>query len=178
MLSGIPAGARVELSLAVDLTVRRIQAAGREFQGVLVKAVDADRNTITIDDDKAPPEVAGITFPVARDAGIVIDGKPGKLAGIPKGAYLNPLTLSVDQKTARGIQAEGSPRVFGEVQAVDPGKNTITVDGKTFSVAKDANMAFDGNTVTLAGIPKGAQVTVLIVCVDQKTARLIHAYRR
>jgi hypothetical protein len=63
-----------------------------------VKAVDAEKNTITVDDK---------TFAVAKDGVIVIDGKPGqlKLAELPMGTSVN-LTLRVDQKTVGFIQAK------------------------------------------------------------------------
>ena len=115
---------------------------------VLVKAVDAEKGTITFDDVKASPEIAGKIFFVAQDAGIEIDRKPGKLAGIPAGAWVS-VTLSADQQTARRLQAEGPSFPLAAVKAVDLEKHSITFEedrqppeiaGKTLPVAKDAEI--------------------------------------
>jgi RNA polymerase sigma factor (sigma-70 family) len=178
-LAGVPAGAYVDLRLTVDQqTARSLNAQGPQVLcdcgGSLVKAVDVEKNTITFD-DKARPEVAGKTFTLAKDANIAIDGKPGRLAGVPAGAYAD-LRLTVDQQSVRHVNAQG-PHVSGVVKAVNAEKNTITVDDKTFPVAKDANIAIDGKPAQLAGLPTGASVN-LSLCVDQKTARGIHTVRQ
>src|SRR4029077_1148008 len=114
------------------------------------------------------------TFTLARDARIVVDGKPGTLAGVPAGAFVT-LNLLVDQKTAWSLRAGGAlVPTFGTVlvKAVDADKNTITIkereDEKTFTLAKDANIVVDGKPGKLSGIPVGAFVT-LNLFVDQKT---------
>jgi hypothetical protein len=82
-LAAVPAGANIMVSLRVDQkTAGRIEAKGAVVDGV-VQAVDGEKNTITV------------------------DGKPAKLAAIPKGARVN-LNLSVDQKTARTVEAKES----------------------------------------------------------------------
>src|SRR5262249_51988212 len=154
---------------------------GLTANGILVKAVDAAKNTITLADDATPATLARMTCSVAKDAKINIDGKPGKLAELPPGASIW-LWLSVDQKTAIGIDAEGS--VVGNagsavVQAVDPEKNTITIDingegEKTFAVAKGAFIRIDGKPGKLAQVPKEASIS-LKLCVDQKTVKSIEA---
>jgi RNA polymerase sigma factor (sigma-70 family) len=152
-------------------------------EGAQVKAVDAEKRTITFH-DKAPAAVAGKTFPVAQDANIVIDGKPGKLSELPAGAFLN-LGFSVDRRTIRHFNAHG-PNV-GDcggslVKTVDAERNTITFDdqaragvaGKTYSVTKDAHIVIDGKVGKLTDIPSGSYVS-LALCVDQKTARSVNA---
>jgi hypothetical protein len=103
---------------------------------------------------------------VAKDANVSIDGKRGKLADLPAGAFVN-LTFAVDGKTVRHLQAQG-PQLgslqAALVKAVDVGKNTITFDGKapavvagkTFAVAKDARIKIDGKRAKLADLPPGA----------------------
>jgi hypothetical protein len=181
-LAGVPPGSVISLYLCVDQkTVCTFDAGGPQFEGVhavVVKAVDPAKNTITIDEDKSPPEVAGVTFPLAKNAFITVDSKPAKLAEIPPGALVN-LTLSVDRKTARVIQAAGPGFQDGLVKAVDAAKNSITVafprDGeKTFPVARDSDVVIDFKPGKLAGIPAGAVVN-LALCADQKTARRIEA---
>jgi hypothetical protein len=181
-LAMVPKEAFVVLTLSVDQkTVRGVHAKGFETNGVLVKAVDAAKNTITFANDGAPAAVAGKTCPVAKNAEIVIDGKPGKLAGMPSGATVW-LWLSVDQKTVLRLHAGGAALGFNGsviIQSVDAGKNTLTVDingegEKTFAVAKDADIRLDGKPTKLAALPKEATVG-LNLCVDQKTVRMIQA---
>jgi RNA polymerase sigma factor (sigma-70 family) len=184
-LAGIPLGANLHaLNLCVDQkTARSINVDGPSYHHVAVKAVDAEKNTITFD-DKAPADVAGKAVPVPADATIMIDGKPGKLVGMPAGAFVN-LVLTVDRSTVRRLDAEG-PNLGGcggsPVKSVDTVGNTITFDdkaaaevaGKTFSVAKDANIVIDGRSGNLAGLPQGSYVNVTL-SVDQGTVRQLHA---
>jgi hypothetical protein len=134
-----------------------------------VKAVDADKRTITFD-DRAKAEVAGKTFTVATDALIAIDGKPGKLTDLPAGAYVSG-KLCVDQQTVGTIHAQG-PNVSGVIKAVDTEKNTVTVDDTTYAVAKDAVIVIDGKLGPLAALPAGANSN-LTLHVDRKTVGMI-----
>jgi hypothetical protein len=187
-LTAVPKGAFVNMALKVDqATVCTLGADGPHLGGCggsMVKAVDPEKSTITFD-DKAAPDVAGKTFTITRDAGVTIEGKPGKLADVPAGAYVN-VTLTVDQQTAHQVHAQGPPVQCdcggSMVKAVDVEKNTITFDdraraevaGKTFAVAKDAYILVDNKVGTLAGIPVGALVD-LRLSLDQKTARQVRA---
>jgi RNA polymerase sigma factor (sigma-70 family) len=183
-LESVPPGAMVNFTLSVDqMTIRVIQAEGRGYANVPVKAVDVDKSTITFADDKAPPELAGKTFPVVKNCNIVIEGKAGgKLAAVTAGAFAWNVNMSVDGNTVTYLLVAG-PQIgnpFGfVVRAVDPQKNTITVDipqegDKSFIVAKDANVEIDGRPGKLASVPKDAFV-FLILSVDQKTARTVQA---
>jgi RNA polymerase sigma factor (sigma-70 family) len=173
-LAGVPAGAFVNVGLSVDSqTARNLQVEGPTLGGCggsPVSAVDAANNTITFD-EKGPADVAGETFQVAKDLWIQIDGRAGKLAEVPAGSCLN-ITLTVDQQLVRGIWAVGPPVPgFGVVKALDASKRTITVDDKTYPVAKNANIIID-NRGGLAAVPIGATVS-LRLCVDQKTVGTI-----
>jgi RNA polymerase sigma factor (sigma-70 family) len=184
-LAAIPPGSYLHaMNLRVDQqTAGSINAYGPSYHHVGVKAVDADKNTITID-DRAPPDVAGKTYPLATDPRITIDGKSGKLAGIPVGAFVN-LGLSVDGKTARVLDAEG-PGLGGcggsEVSSVSLGTNTITfaangcpdVAGKTFKVRTDAYITINGKPGKLAEVPPGAFVNATLA-VDGQTIRVLSA---
>jgi RNA polymerase sigma factor (sigma-70 family) len=169
-LAGIPAGAFLNVRLSVDAQrLLHVQAEGPTLGGCggsEVSVIDAVNNTITFA-DKGPAEVAGKTFRVAKEFWLQMDAKPGKLGELPTGSYLN-ITLAVDQQTVRSIWAVGPPVPgFGVVKAVDMQKSTITVDDRTYPVAKNANIVM-GNRGGLAEIPIGATVA-LRFCVDQKT---------
>jgi RNA polymerase sigma factor (sigma-70 family) len=184
-LTAIPQGASLHaLNLCVDQqTAQSINVEGPSFHHVPVKAIDPEKNTITID-DKAPTEVAGKTLPLTPDAGLLIDGKQGKLTGIPPGAFVN-VVLTVDMQSVRNLHAEG-PVLGGcggsMVNAVDVEKNSFTFDdkappdvaGKTITLAKDANILIDGRPGKLADLPTGSFVTVCL-SVDQSVGRSINA---
>lgn len=90
----MPPGSFVNLGLSVDRnTARQLHAQGPRLTGV-VKAVDPGANTVQVGDT---------TYPVARDAILVIDGKVGSLSGLPTGASVN-VSLRVDHKTVGLLQ--------------------------------------------------------------------------
>jgi RNA polymerase sigma factor (sigma-70 family) len=174
-LADVPAGAFVNLLLSVNRsTARRLDVEGPwvgDCGGSRVKSVDTGKNTVTFADE-ASPCVAGKTFAVAPDANLVIDGRPGRLAELPPGCFVN-LTLSVDRRKARVLLAQG-PRVRGVVKGVNAPRNTVTVGNGDFAVAKDALVVIDGRPGALAGLATGASVT-LTLRVDGKTVGMIQA---
>jgi RNA polymerase sigma factor (sigma-70 family) len=188
-LSALPVGCYVSLGLRVDQqTAGQVRAQGPsnvcDCHGSLVKAVDVSSGTITFD-DKARAEVAGKTFTLAKDALIAIDGKPGKLSDIPPGCYVQ-MNLCVDRQTVGMIHAQGPSNICdcggSLVTTVDAEKRTITFDdkartevaGKTFAVAKNANITIDGKPGKLADLPAGSYVGVWL-CVDRQTVGTINA---
>jgi hypothetical protein len=173
-LEDVPVGSFVNLGLSVDgQTARNLQCGGPNLGGCggsEISAVDAANHTITFS-DKGQPEVAGKTFSVLKNAWIQMDAQPGKLADLPTGSYLN-ITLTVDQQAVRTIWATGPPVPgIGVVKAVDVEKRTITVDDRTYPVAKNSNIVVE-NRGGLEAVPVGAQVS-LRLCVDQKTVGTI-----
>jgi len=107
---------------------------------------------------------------VRKDALIAIDGKPGKLAELPPGSFVN-MTLTVDQQAVRCVGAQG-PRVNGVVKAVEVAKNTITVADTTYQVAQDAVIVIGDKRGPLSDLPTGAFVNINLH-VDQKTIGMI-----
>jgi RNA polymerase sigma factor (sigma-70 family) len=162
-LSGLPVGAHANATLSVDRSaVCHVHVQGPTESGV-VKGVDAQKNTVVIDDK---------TFTLAKDANILIDGKTGRLSGLPKGALVD-VRLSMDQSVIRQLSAQG-PNITGYLKALDGDKSTIKVDAKTYSVAKDATIILDESVSTLASLPEGAHIG-LTLSADQRSVRVIHA---
>jgi RNA polymerase sigma factor (sigma-70 family) len=177
-LAGLPRDAHVALGLSADeKTVRRIESGGPELYG-LVKSVDAEKKTLTLEVSHGGGEQA---FRVARNAAIVIDGKRGKLAGLPTGANVT-LSAFEDHQTVQSIQARGQWIGRALVKAVDPSASTLTVEyghepingEKALPVAKDASIRIDGKPGKLAGLPVGACID-LTLGADQKSIRRIQA---
>src|SRR5262249_52630591 len=121
-------------------------------------AVDVEKRTLTVAHREGED-----TFSVAKDARIDLDGKPGHLAWLPKGANVT-LSRFVGPKTAGNIQAGGRWYFGAPVKAVDVAKNTITIkdreEEKTFVVADDARIAVDGKAARLTAVPPGAFVNL------------------
>src|SRR5262249_6445808 len=148
LLPALRAGMRVELRVATlaEKKVVSIQAEGPQVFGV-VKTVNAEKHTITLFPDARGAEN---TFRVAKDARIEIDGKPGKVAGLPPGVTVT-LSMFVDHNTAGSIQATG-PQVIGFLKAFDAQKNTITVAGTQWNRWLGKQLPIDrggDNTFTL-----------------------------
>jgi RNA polymerase sigma factor (sigma-70 family) len=90
-LAALPPGSVVAMRLWVDRqTVGMVHATGPSVPGIgVVKAVDAERSTVTVDAQ---------TYPVAKDAIIQVDGRMVRLAEVRTGISVT-LRLNVDQKT-------------------------------------------------------------------------------
>jgi serine/threonine-protein kinase len=168
-VSSLAPGALADVVISADRkSIVSMNVAGPAFQGVVVKSVNAEGSTITIDSDRQPPEVAGKTLAVARDAAVTIDDQPGTLAALPAGARVN-LTLSVDRTTIREIGANGPGFFSVPVKSVDVENGTITcesdrqpaeVAGKTFRVTKNFRIKIDGKPGKLADLAAGAFMNV------------------
>jgi hypothetical protein len=114
-LTEVPPGAVLDTHLSVDqTTIFAIWAEGAQLPSALVKAVDAEKGEITFD-DKAPAELAGKTFPVAKDAYVQIDGKPGKLAQVPQvpPVALVQQVLTENRKTESHVRQEWHNSIIG-----------------------------------------------------------------
>src|SRR5262249_15613932 len=139
---------------------RDLRAEGPNLGGCAgspVAAVDAERDTITFS-KTGTAEVAGKTFSLAPGASVQIDGRVGKLADLRAGCLANVL-LTVDQQSVRSLGARG-PGVAGVATAVDAEKGTITVEGATYAVARDAPVVIGGRQRALADLPVGVRVNL------------------
>jgi RNA polymerase sigma factor (sigma-70 family) len=168
--------------------VRGDRVARAEVRGVL-KALDADKGTITVAVGEGRGESVDKTFTVAKNAEVGVNagfGRRGafreaKLADLAPGVQV-ALQLSEDEKTVECLLAEG-PTIRGIIKAVNAEKGTLTVTTvvrptrrdeaaeekeQTWTLAKGAEVAVDdgrGKTfslkeVKLVDLPVGAQATV------------------
>jgi RNA polymerase sigma factor (sigma-70 family) len=113
-LEDIPAGALATMKLAADQqSATVIQVQGPTVYGP-IKAVAADMGTITLVLRAARGDTPAEekTFPVAKDARILLEGKDGKLADL-KADETGPavaLKLALDQKAVNSITVGGAVR--------------------------------------------------------------------
>jgi beta-lactamase regulating signal transducer with metallopeptidase domain len=196
-LADVTEGAPAILRLSPDQKeVIGIWVEGPSLKGTL-KAVDAASHSLTlsITPSKGEPE-QDKTFAVAKTAKVAIfeanvkdlKGKdksqvqPEKLADLPIGAAV-VVKLSADQKTAGRVQVE-IPSVQGVLKAVDAAKGTLSLQigtnkgqppmERTYAVAKNVKVTFDGAEGKLAELPLDSMVIVGL-SIDQKFVSSIHA---
>jgi Sigma-70, region 4 len=187
-LADLPASALVTLRLSADRkVVGSIRAEGLTVTGTL-KAVDADKRTITVTvGGKKGEPGEDKTFTVAANAPVYIDDgkvkdkkKAESLGDLPGGATVS-LRLSLDQKSVVSVCAEGGS-VQGNVKSVDPAGDKITLHDKaqgerTYTVMKDAPVVIDdqGEARKLADVPVEAVVNLKLLA-DQTTVRAISVH--
>src|ERR1051325_6237589 len=84
-LADVPIGAMVSVKLSVDQSfVMMLKAEGPQVLGML-KAVDADKRTVTVAIPKSRTEFDEFTYTLAKDALVTFDGKTATLADIKIG---------------------------------------------------------------------------------------------
>ena len=105
-LADVPVGSLVAARLAADQEMVMLLKAGGPMLTGLLKAVDADKLTITISIPKGRDDAEELTRNVAKDARISAEGGEVKLSSLKPGddVFVN-LRLSLDQKTVQSIQA-------------------------------------------------------------------------
>jgi hypothetical protein len=105
-LADLPTGASVMVRLSVDQKAATLLRAEGPNLPCLIKSVDAAKGTVTIAIRVARGEnPEERTFPLAKEARIVVDGDEAKLADIKpndEGPFA-VLRLSLDSKTVQGI---------------------------------------------------------------------------
>ncbi len=201
-LGDLAEGTIVALTLATDKkTVESIGAEEPTARGKL-KAVDANKNTLTITLAPTSREQAAgeeKTYSLAKDAEIAADDgrgsrlsiKEAKLADLAEGAIIS-LRLSIDKKLVHGVLAEG-PSHFGTVKELDAGKKTLTLvirpprgddagEEMTLNVPEDAVVLLDdgrGRRLSvkrgkLADVPAKSSAMVRLTA-DGQFAALIRA---
>jgi RNA polymerase sigma factor (sigma-70 family) len=175
-LTDLAEGTGVTLKLSEDgKTVTAIAGRGPNVQGA-VKAVDAGRHTITVAGKFGEKTYAlGKDVRISRPSGK--KGEQGQLADLVEGAPVS-LQLSVNRQTVLAI-AIHHPTLFAMVQAVDAGKNTVTIltkskegaEEKTLPLGKEARIVLPdpkGGEGRLKDLAKGTSVT-LNLSLDRQT---------
>jgi hypothetical protein len=139
-----------------------------------VSAVDATARTITLSfPGKGDKPASEYVVKVAADAKVTIDGKPGELAAIPKGAFAGLMAAGVKgdgAKEATEVRVTG-PTVTGKLTAVDvkDGVGTLTLDvgekggTKVVKVTADAKLPVGKNGAPLDLKPGDKVSAVLTV---------------
>jgi RNA polymerase sigma factor (sigma-70 family) len=185
-LANLAEGGPVRLQLSPDeKTVLRIEVLGGSLHGS-VKAVDADKNTVTVV-TKGKDGAVEKTLELAKGAKVLLDdgvvkggAKEGKLGDLGADTPVDVQLSGYDRKIAVGIHARG-PSVHGSLKGVDAGSNTITVtvkenaavEDKTFPLGK--NVKSDGGKVT--DLTAGVAVTLQLSVFDKKTVVAVHVQK-
>lgn len=198
-LADLTPGSSVNLVMTADeKQVEFVIGEGPMLRGVL-KSVDAGKKALTIALAPTRREEAGEEKTVILEASAEIgvdDGRgrrfsvrEAKLGDLTEGSLVT-VWLTVDQKQAQGVLAEG-PTLSGRVKAVDAMKNTLTLttqqrggdmEEKTFEVPKTAVTLIDDGRGRrfalregkLSEVPTGSAVTVRL-SPDQKQVALVRA---
>jgi RNA polymerase sigma factor (sigma-70 family) len=172
-LADLPVEATVHVRLALDQkAVTSIDAEGRTLSGT-VTAVDAASDFITLTLGKGTDQPVSLS---AKEAELVIDGRPGKLADVPAEA-LATARVSADQKTILSLQVDG-PTIKGTLKGVDADNKVLTVtvpfgknefEDKMFPLTKDARVATEiyGVSVKLTDLNAGKEI-LLQLSANQK----------
>ncbi|HKB37167.1 MAG TPA: sigma factor-like helix-turn-helix DNA-binding protein, partial [Gemmataceae bacterium] len=151
---------------------------GTTVTGTL-QAVDTDKNSVTVSTfSRKEGQSTETSFPVARDAAILRDGKEVKFSDLKKGGHVT-LKLSPDPKTVVSLSVTG-PTISAPLKSVDAEKNTLTItvenrqgkQDKTYQVAKDARVADEGKEAKLTDLKEGTTVILTLSVDDGNT--IIH----
>jgi RNA polymerase sigma factor (sigma-70 family) len=184
-LANLAEGVPVRLQLSPDeKTVLRIEVLGGSLHGS-VKAVDADKNTVTVV-TKSKDGPVEKTLELAKGAKVLLDdgvvkggAKEGKLGDLGADTPVVVQLSGYDRKIAVGIHAHG-PNVHGSLKGVDAGNNTITVTVKENAAVEDKTFPLDKNVKSNGGkvtdLTAGATVTLQLSVFDKKTVVAVHVH--
>jgi hypothetical protein len=185
-LAELANGSMATIRLSMDQkAAESIFAEGPMVNGQ-VKTVQAGSVTVTLNMGRGDPEER--TIDLAKGGLVLLDDgrgrrlsvKEAKLSDIPVGSTVM-IRLSVDQKTATQIKAEG-PSLAGAIKAVDAAKGTITVsvrvargenpEDKTLPVAKDVRVLIEGKETKFADLKAGDDTFAIVrLTLDAKTVQ-------
>lgn len=101
-LSDLKSGCRVEVGLTPEGEVARVAAVGPVVRCPL-RAVDAERRTLTVVWRAGDSRTTIRTFPLVADAEVFVGGEPARLSGLAPGEQVL-LHLTVDQKAVTKVE--------------------------------------------------------------------------
>jgi hypothetical protein len=137
-----------------------------------LESVDPVKNTVTIGIfSRAEGTSTNSTYTVAKDAKILKDGAPAKLADLKHGRAT--LQLGPDKTTVVSITVTGRT-VTGVF--FDAGKKTITIvaetrqgkENKTFTLAENVKVVLSGKPATLQDLKEGTKVLLTVSADDDR----------
>jgi ferric-dicitrate binding protein FerR (iron transport regulator) len=162
-------GGRTALLSAGESRVFAGDRRARQSRGFLV-AVDPQKITVT--KGRTPAES---TLAVGGEVQVFIDGRPARLADLPKGSLVY-LQQPDEKAPVSVIRAEGMS-AGGDVRAVDPARRTITLVGRpagrgqqadpSYAIDPDAPVTIGGKPAQLADVQPGSKV-MLKMSVDRQ----------
>jgi RNA polymerase sigma factor (sigma-70 family) len=150
---------------------------GTTVTGTLA-GVDADKNTVTItihafDRKTGESTDTNKTFPLAKDATILQDETPAKLADLKKGYHVS---VKLDQTTAVSVSVDGGT-AQAEFRSANPERNTITVlagrdtSRRVYHLLKTTKViGDDGKPVRIEDLKPGTMILITLSVEDANTA--------
>jgi hypothetical protein len=194
-LADLGEGTFVMLRLGIDQ--KQVDAVVAETPTLLgtIKAIDADKKTLTLTTRPARGDEAGEEHAVALagDALVLLDDGRGRRLSLKEGKFADVavgssamVKLSMDRTMATQLRVTG-PTYMGLLKSVDADKHTVTFavpkgrgeapEEKTLVVAKDARIALDGAATTLGNLKAGdnGPFLQLRLGLDQKTVQSLIA---
>ncbi len=163
----------------------REQSRGGTTVAGRLEGVDAEKNNVTISTFNRQAGVStDKTYPLAKDAKSLRDGKEAKPADLKKGGRAT-LTLSADQKAVVAVSVVGGTTQVA-LKSIDAEKNTVTFTAetrqgkvdRTLQVAKDAKVTLEGKEAKLADVKAGTVVVLTFSADDANTVIQIQTPRR
>ena len=164
----------------------RKKARGSKDAGLVkgtLASVDAGKNTVTVTIhtfNRATQEGTDTdkTFPLAKDAKVVQDAAPAKLADLKKGY---PATLRLEGMSAASVSVDGGT-TQGEFLSANPDRNTVTVIAgrdmarRVYHLLKTTTVTgADGKAAAIKDLKPGTKLLLTRSVEDGNTAVRIQA---
>jgi hypothetical protein len=155
---------------------------GTTVRGKLA-SVDAEKNSVTVtistfDRKTGEGTDTNKTFPLAKDAQVIQDDLPAKLADLKKGF---PVVVKLDQANAVSVGVDGGT-AQGEFRSANPERNTITVLGgrdmsrRVYHLIKTTKViGTDGKPTRIEDLKQGTRLQMTLSVEDGNTAIRVQA---
>ena len=164
----------------------RKRGAGEKDAAVVkgtLAAVDAEKNSVTVTIhtfNRATQEATDTdkTFAIAKDATVLQDAVPAKLADLKKG---HPVTLRLAGASAASVSVDGGT-AQGEFHSANPDRNTVTIiagrnpEKRVFHLIKTTTVTgADGKPMEVKDLKRGTKLVLTRSVEDDRTAVQIRA---